>query len=86
MKSKASPRQVMNIIDLTEKEIWKNYGSYDKVLSYINRWQEHIWDVNNTGWNGFDGINFKIIYKDQNKLSFCYSFNVSQFARKEMQK
>ncbi len=66
MKSKASPRQVMKIIDLTEKEIWKNYGSYDKVLSYINRWQEPIWDVNNTGWNGHDGVNFKIIYKDQN--------------------
>ena len=65
MKSKASPRQVMNIIDLTEKEIWKNYESYDEVLSYIDRWQEPIWDVNNTGWNGYDGINFEIIYKDQ---------------------
>jgi hypothetical protein len=65
MKSKASPRQVMNIIYLTEKKIWKNYRSYDKVLAYINRWQEQIWDVNNTGWNGYDGFNFEIIYKDQ---------------------
>jgi hypothetical protein len=66
MKSKASPRQVMNIIDLTKNEIWNNYKSYDKVLSYIKRWQKPISDVNNTGWNVYDGGNFEIIYNDQN--------------------
>ena len=65
MKSKASPRQVMNIIDLAEKKIWESYGSYDKVLSYVKRWQEPIWDANNRGWDGYDGVNFEIIYKDK---------------------
>ncbi len=59
MKSKASPRQVMNIIDLTEKEIWKNYKSYNKVSFYIKRWQEPISDIDNTGWNGYNGVNSK---------------------------
>ena len=69
MKNKTSPRQVMNIIDLTEKKIWENYKSYNKVSFYIKRWHEEIWDAEGTGWNGYNGVNFEIDYKDKKGLA-----------------
>jgi hypothetical protein len=65
MKNIASPRQMISIIDSIEKKIWEEYDTYKKVNYYIGRWQEKIWDVNGTGWNGYDGVNFEIKYKDK---------------------
>ena len=64
MKTKPSPRQIMKIIDATEKAIWKNYKSYSRVFLYIKRWQEEIWDAGNTGWNRYNGFNFEIAYRN----------------------
>ncbi len=57
----------MEIIELTEKKIWEEYKTYKKVLFYIKKWQEEIWDAHGTGWNGFNGINFEIAYKNKEK-------------------
>lgn len=67
MKNKASPRQVMKIIDLVEKEIWKKYKSYKNVLRYIKRWQQEIWDIEGTGWNGYNGFNFEIVLQGKSE-------------------
>lgn len=62
---KTSPRQIMKIVEKIDKAIWNEYKSYQKVKTYILRWQEQIWDVGNTGWNGYNGVNFEIVYKDE---------------------
>ncbi len=62
---KTSPRQIMKIIEKIDKAIWSEYKSYQMVKTYILKWQEPIWDAGNTGWNGYNGINFEIVYKDE---------------------
>ena len=62
---KTSPRQIMKIIEKIDKAIWSEYKSYQMVKTYILKWQEQIWDVGNTGWNGYNGVNFEIVYKDE---------------------
>lgn len=57
----------MKIIELTEKGIWEEYETYTRVLLYIKKWQEQVWDSYNTGWNGYGGVNFEIIYKNKEK-------------------
>lgn len=66
-KPVASPRQILNIIDQINKIIWCEYVSYDKVLSYIKRWQERVWNADDTIDNGYYSVNFEIVYKDQGK-------------------
>ncbi len=62
---KTSPRQMMKIIEKIDKAIWNEYKSYQMVKTYILKWQEEIWDAGNTGWNGYNGVNFEIVYKDE---------------------
>ncbi len=54
---KTSPRQIMKIIEKIDKAIWNEYKSYQMVKTYILKW--------NTGWNGYNGVNFEIVYKDE---------------------
>lgn len=61
---KTSPRQMLNIAKKIEEAIWAEYKSYKTVETYIKKWQEQIWDAGNTGWNGYNGVNFEIVYKD----------------------
>ena len=54
----------MKIIEKIDKAIWNEYKTYQMVKTYILKWQEEIWDAGNTGWNGYNGVNFEIVYKD----------------------
>lgn len=52
-----SPRYKLSLTKKVKEVLWNKYGSYDRVLAYIEQWHE-IEDY---------GENFSIIFKDKDR-------------------
>lgn len=58
-----SRKFLMELIDKVDKKIWEQYGSYENVAYYIEKWHED--DEDYTSYNHWE--NFYIQYKDEER-------------------
>lgn len=58
-----SRKFLMELIDKVDKKIWEQYGSYENVVYYIEKWHED--DEDYTSYNHWE--NFYIQYKDEKR-------------------
>lgn len=52
-----SPKYKLSLAEKVEEVLWDEYGSYDRVLAYIEQWHEM----------GCYGENFPIEFKDNDR-------------------
>jgi len=66
MNDLVSPKYQMKLVQAVKEAIWKEYGSYEQVRQYINKW--HVSNFNPNGFNDNFEENFIVVEKESKKL------------------
>ena len=68
-----SPKYQMKLVKEVGEAIWAEFGSYEQVKYYIEKWHEDNYEPN--GFNNNYWENFKIIEKENNKIDLIATLN-----------
>lgn len=68
-----SPKYQLKLLNAVSDAIWLEFGSYEKVRFYIEKWHEDNYEPN--GFNDNYWENFKIVERDRNKIDLLATLN-----------
>src|SRR5690606_19948903 len=72
MEELISPKYQMKLLKEVNDTIWKEFGSYEQVRFYINKWHETDYDPNSFN---HDWENFTIVEKEKGKIDLLATLN-----------
>jgi hypothetical protein len=73
MEDLISPKYQMKLVKSVNDAIWAEFGSYEQVRYYINKWHEHNYDPN--GFNNNYWENFSIVEKEKKGIDLLATLN-----------
>lgn len=73
MEELISPKYQMKLLKSVNDAIWAEFGSYEQVRYYINKWHEDNYEPN--GFNDNYSENFKIFEKENKRIDLLATLN-----------